>query len=57
MQFIKIEQHKFEHALLATCFTRVSCFAYSSTLKMGVTFSPETSVDFQQTILYYKQEN
>jgi hypothetical protein len=33
-------------ALLATCFMLVSCLAYSSTLKMEVTCSSETPVDF-----------
>jgi hypothetical protein len=31
----------------ATCFTLVSCLAYSSTLKMEATSSSETSVGFQ----------
>jgi hypothetical protein len=35
----------------------VSCLAYSSTLKMDVTFSSETSVDFQRTTLSYIPEN
>jgi hypothetical protein len=29
------------------CFTLISCLAYSSTLKIEETWSPETSVDFQ----------
>jgi hypothetical protein len=37
-------------ALLTACFKPVSCFAYSLTLKMEVTCSSETSVDFHQTI-------
>jgi hypothetical protein len=32
----------------ATCFTLVSCLAYSSTLKMEVTSSSETLVDFSR---------
>jgi hypothetical protein len=36
-------------ALLDTCFTRVSCKAYFSTLKMEEIFSSKISVDFQQT--------
>jgi hypothetical protein len=32
----------------AACFMRVSCFAYSSTLKMEKICSSETSIDFQQ---------
>jgi hypothetical protein len=39
--------------VLATCFTLVSCLAYSSTLKMEVTCSSETSVDFQRTTQRY----
>jgi hypothetical protein len=35
--------------LLATCFTLVSCLAYSSTLKMEAICSSETPVDFQRT--------
>jgi hypothetical protein len=34
-------------ALLTTCFMLVSCLAYSSTLKIEATCSPETLVDFQ----------
>jgi hypothetical protein len=40
-------------ALLAACFTLVSCSAYCSTLKMEVTCSCEMSVDFQRTIWCY----
>jgi hypothetical protein len=36
--------------LLATCFTLVYCFAYSSTLKMEAAYSSEMSVDFQRYI-------
>jgi hypothetical protein len=42
-------------ALLVTCFTLVPCLAYSFTLKMEVTCSSETSVDFhipQDRILF-----
>jgi hypothetical protein len=35
--------------LLATCFMLISCLAYFSTLKMEITSSSETSVDFQRT--------
>jgi hypothetical protein len=38
-----------QKALLAACFMPVSCLAYSSTPKMEVTCSSETSVDLQQT--------
>jgi hypothetical protein len=34
---------------LDNCFTHVSCFAYSYTLKMEVTCSSKTSVNFQCT--------
>jgi hypothetical protein len=44
-------------ALLVTCFTLVSCLAYSSTLKMEVTCFSETSVDFQRTTQLYIPEN
>jgi hypothetical protein len=44
-------------SLLATCFRHVSCFAYSSILKMGMTYLSETSVDFQRTILRYIPED
>jgi hypothetical protein len=44
-------------ALLATCCTLISCFAYFSTLKMGATFSTKTSVDFQRTSWRYIQED
>jgi hypothetical protein len=40
-------------ALLAVCFTLVSCLAYSSTLKMEVACFSETLVDSQQTIRRY----
>jgi hypothetical protein len=43
-------------SLLATCFMLVPCFAYSSTLKMNVTCSSETLVDFQQTTRQYIPE-
>jgi hypothetical protein len=36
-------------ALLVTCFTVVSCLAYSSTLKTEARCSSETSYDFQRT--------
>jgi hypothetical protein len=48
---------KRQHSLLVTCFTLVSCLAYSSTLKMEGTPSSETWVDFQRTIWRYVPEN
>jgi hypothetical protein len=44
-------------SLLATCFTLVSCLAYSSTMKMEATCSSETSVDFQRTTRHYIPED
>jgi hypothetical protein len=38
---------------LQPAFTLVSCLAYSSTLKMEVTCSSETWVDFQRTTQHY----
>jgi uncharacterized membrane protein len=40
-------------ALFATCFTLVSCLFYSLVLKMEVTCSFETSVDFQRITQRY----
>jgi hypothetical protein len=34
-------------------FMLVDCLAYSSTLKMGATYSSETSIDFQRTTGLY----
>jgi hypothetical protein len=47
---LKNKPSKKPAALLATCYMLVSCFAYSSTLKMEVTCSSRTLVIFQQTI-------
>jgi hypothetical protein len=45
-------------ALLATCFTLVSCMAYSSTLKLEATGTSEISgVDLQRTIWRYTPED
>jgi hypothetical protein len=35
----------------------VSCLAYSSTLKMEITYSSETSISFQRTVRRYIQED
>jgi hypothetical protein len=43
-------------ALLATCFILFFSLAYSLSLKMEETCSPETSVDFQWTVWYYIPE-
>jgi hypothetical protein len=43
--------------MLTTCFTLVSCLAYSSTLKMKATFYCETSVDIQRTTPRYISED
>jgi hypothetical protein len=39
------------------CFMLVSCLAYSSTLKIGVTCSSEMLVDFQRIARHYIPEN
>jgi hypothetical protein len=53
----RISQTRNQHeALLATCFTLVSCLAYSWTLKMEVICSSETSVDIQWTTWRYIPE-
>jgi hypothetical protein len=44
-------------AHLATSCMLVSCLAYSSTLKMEVTYTCETSVDFQRTTQRYILED
>jgi hypothetical protein len=44
------------HANIANSFMLVRCFSYSSTLKMEVTCSSETSVDFQRTTQRYIPE-
>jgi hypothetical protein len=44
-------------ALLATCFMLVSVLAYSATLKMEVTCSSKTSVDFWWATWRYILEN
>jgi hypothetical protein len=41
----------------ATCFTLVSCLAYSSTVKMEAKCSSETSVDIQRTTRCYIPED
>jgi hypothetical protein len=44
-------------ALLATCFTMVSCLAYSLTLKMEAICSFVMSVDFQRTTRRHVSED
>jgi hypothetical protein len=44
-------------ALLATSSMLVSCLDYFSTLKMDEICSPEMSVDFHRTVLYYIPED
>jgi hypothetical protein len=53
--FLKEEPEQVD--LLATCFTLVSWFAYSLALKMEVTWSSETSADYQQTTRHYIPED
>jgi hypothetical protein len=43
--------------LLATCFTLVSCFTYSSIQKIEARISSETSVDFHRTTRRYIVED
>jgi hypothetical protein len=43
--------------LLATCVMMVSCLAYSSALKMKVTCSSETQIDFQLLTPRYTPED
>jgi hypothetical protein len=43
--------------MLATCFKIVSCFAYSSILKMDFTGSSDTSVELQGTKRCYIPED
>jgi hypothetical protein len=51
-------QETSSRALLFACFIRVSCFAYSSTLKMGAVSSPEAFVGFQlATQRFISEEN
>jgi hypothetical protein len=47
---------RISQALLPTCFMLVSCLVYSSTLKMDVTCSSETTADIQQTTWHYIPE-
>jgi hypothetical protein len=44
-------------SLHSTCFTLVSCFAFSSNLMIEAKFSSEASVDFQRTIRRYMPED
>jgi hypothetical protein len=50
-------KNKPSRALLATCFMLVSCLAYYLTLKIEVTYSSKTSVDFQWTTQHYIPED
>jgi hypothetical protein len=53
--FRVVEQYKqrVSRVYLATCFTVVSCFAFSSTIKIEAICSSETSVYFQRTTRLY----
>jgi hypothetical protein len=58
LQGRRIRQARNQHeALFATCFTLVSYLAYFSILTMEVTYSSETSVDFQRTTRLYIPED
>jgi hypothetical protein len=52
-----VRNNKKARALLVACFMLVSCLAYSSTLKMEVTCSSESSVDFQRITWRYIAEH
>jgi hypothetical protein len=54
---LHLQGRRISQALLATCFTLVSSLAYSSTLKMEVTCSSKTWVDFRQTTRRYMPED
>jgi hypothetical protein len=56
LQDRRLNRAKYQLFLLPA-FTLVSCSAYSSTLKMELIFSSETSVDFQRTTRHYIPEN
>jgi hypothetical protein len=57
MRFLNISQNKFDpYVCLPPAFTVVSCFAYSSTLKIEATCSSEISVDFQRTMWLISQK-
>jgi hypothetical protein len=51
------EEISMKQTMLATCIMLVSCLASSSTLKMKVLYSSETSVDFQRTKRHYIPED
>jgi hypothetical protein len=46
---VHLQETGMKQVLLATCFTIVSCLAYSLTVKMETACSSETSVDVQWT--------
>lgn len=48
---------RFEGALLAPCYTTVSCLVYSSALVKEATSSSETFVDFLRNTRRYTPEN
>jgi hypothetical protein len=52
----RLEAGSKQNVLFATCFTLLSCMAYSLTLKMEEICSSETSVDFQWTTQRYIPE-
>jgi hypothetical protein len=54
---IEILMTRYMYFLFAAYIMLDSCLAYSSNLKMEVTFSSETSVDFQLTKLRYNPED
>jgi hypothetical protein len=56
LQGQRTSQARNQQPRLAACFVLVSCFDYSSTLKLGPICSSQTSVDFQRTTSPYIPE-
>jgi hypothetical protein len=56
VSIFRVEEAKQEtrEFCLTSCFMLVSYLAYSSTLKMEMTCSSETSIDFQRSTLRYE---
>jgi hypothetical protein len=54
---LHLQAWRISEAVLAICFTLVSCLTYSLTVKMAVTCSFEASVGFQRTTRLYMPEN
>jgi hypothetical protein len=52
-----VENGRFGKYLLVTCFILMSFWVYSSTLNVKATYSSETSVNYQKTVLCYAPED